>query len=430
MLLAVALAGPRTPDLRTRIEVEGVAVMMLVDVSGSMSTHDFAWQGQPISRLDAVKRVFRLFVAGGAEPDATPDGDDAHLFQGRPTDSIGLVVFATRPKTACPLTLSHSVLLRLLDDEQPRSVPGESETNLSDAVALGLYRLKSAGARRKVLVLLTDGEHNVPDPRSGWTPRQAAQIAASLDVPIYTIDAGGDAGAPEPGVAESPGDSPALVRAAGRRDAGGHGQDHARPILPGGRHARTAGRLPGHRPTGANRRVELSIPPLPRGLSVVRGGGAAAVRRGAGAGFYGLAAIAMKTQDHSADALLQHWPLTDACSLDALYLLALLPALGALLAWDRWRTRRALARLGSPASLLALVESSVRRRFRRGTCVVLGVVALTLGTAGPQWGCDWDESAAPGAIWSSSSIAAAACSPRRPAGWSAPKPPCWISVRR
>ena len=118
---------------------------MLVDVSGSMSTHDFAWQGQPISRLDAVKRVFRLFVAGGTEPDATPDGGDAHQFQGRPTDSIGLVVFATRPKTTCPLTLSHSVLLRLLDDEQPRSVPGESETNLSDAVALGLYRLKSAG---------------------------------------------------------------------------------------------------------------------------------------------------------------------------------------------------------------------------------------------------------------------------------------------
>ena len=212
LLLAVALAGPRTPDLRTRIEAEGVAVVMLADVSGSMSTHDFDWQGQPISRLDAVKRVFRLFVAGGAGPDATPDGGDAHPFQGRPTDSIGLVVFATRPRTTCPLTLSHSVLLRLLDDEQPRSIPGESETNISDAVALGLYRLKSAGPRRKVLVLLTDGEHNVPDPRSGWTPRQAAQIAASLDVPIYTIDAGGGADSAEPGVAPAPGDSPALTR--------------------------------------------------------------------------------------------------------------------------------------------------------------------------------------------------------------------------
>jgi len=212
VLLAAALAGPRTPDLRTRIEAEGVAIVMLVDVSGSMATPDFDWHGAPISRLEAVKRVFHLFAAGGAGPDATPDGGDARPFQGRPTDSIGLVVFATRPQTACPLTLSHSVLLRLLDDEQPRSIPGESETNISDAVALGLYRLKSAGPRRKVLVLLTDGEHNVPNPRSEWTPRQAAQIAASLDVPIYTIDAGGDVAAAEPGVTTDSADSPALVR--------------------------------------------------------------------------------------------------------------------------------------------------------------------------------------------------------------------------
>jgi Ca-activated chloride channel homolog len=195
VLLAVALAGPRTPDLHTRIDAEGVAIVMLVDVSGSMATRDFDWHGDSISRLDAVKRVFRLFIAGGAGPDATPDGGDARSFQGRPTDAIGLVVFATRPVTACPLTLSHSVLLRLLDDEKPRSIPGESETNISDAITLGLRRLESAGSHRKVLVLLTDGEHNVPNPRSDWTPRQAAQIAASLDAPIYTIDAGGGVGA-------------------------------------------------------------------------------------------------------------------------------------------------------------------------------------------------------------------------------------------
>jgi Ca-activated chloride channel family protein len=212
LLLALALAGPRIPDLRTRIEAEGVAIVMLVDVSGSMAAHDFQWQGEPISRLEAVKRVFRLFVVGGAGPEATPDGGDARPFQGRPTDAIGLILFATRPQTICPLTLSHSVLFRLLRDEEPRSIPGESETNISDAVALGLYRLKSAGSHRKVLVLLTDGEHNVPDARSGWSPRQAAQIAASLDVPIYAIDAGGAAGAAEPGVQPRPSESPAEVR--------------------------------------------------------------------------------------------------------------------------------------------------------------------------------------------------------------------------
>ncbi|HTU90997.1 MAG TPA: VWA domain-containing protein [Gemmataceae bacterium] len=191
LLLIVAVAGPRWPDLRTRIETEGIAIVMLVDVSGSMAERDFDWRGEPIARLEAVKKVFHLFVAGGDGPEATGDGTDASSFQGRPTDQIGLVTFATRPETACPLTLSHSVLLRLLQAEKPRSIPGESETNISDAVAMGLHRLRSAGPQRKVLVLLSDGEHNVPHPQSGWTPRQAAQVANGLHVPIYSIDAGG-----------------------------------------------------------------------------------------------------------------------------------------------------------------------------------------------------------------------------------------------
>src|SRR3982750_3677398 len=98
VLLVGALAGPRWPDLRTRIATEGIAVVMLVDVSGSMAERDFDWAGEPITRLDAVKKVFRLFVAGGA---AGPGGPP---FEGRPTDLIGLVTFATRPETACPLT--------------------------------------------------------------------------------------------------------------------------------------------------------------------------------------------------------------------------------------------------------------------------------------------------------------------------------------
>ncbi len=71
---------------------------------------------------------------------------------------------------------------------------------------MGLHRLRSAGPRRKVLVLLSDGEHNVPHPQSGWTPRQAAQVANGLHVPIYTIDAGGSgASAKEPAAKEDSG---------------------------------------------------------------------------------------------------------------------------------------------------------------------------------------------------------------------------------
>jgi Ca-activated chloride channel family protein len=176
-----------------------------------MAERDFDWNGAPASRLEAVKKVFRLFVEGGAGPGGSADGTAAAAFEGRTTDLVGLVTFATRPESACPLTLSHSVLLRLLDAEQPRSIPGESETNVSDAVTLGLHRLENAGPRRKVLVLLTDGEHNVPQPRSDWKPRQAAQVALSLGVPIYAIDAGGNpALGREPGAAGTP--SPGVVR--------------------------------------------------------------------------------------------------------------------------------------------------------------------------------------------------------------------------
>jgi Ca-activated chloride channel family protein len=197
LCLLAALAGPRWPDQRTRITTEGIAIVMVVDVSGSMATPDFDWRGQPISRLKAVKNVFRRFVEG--------DESEGGNLEGRPTDLIGLVVFGTRPDTACPLTLSHSALLRALDEQQARSIPGESETNISDAIALGLHRLKQAGPRRRILILLSDGEHNVPNPPSGWKPRQAAQIAASQGVPIYTIDAAGSGlSVPEAGAKESP----------------------------------------------------------------------------------------------------------------------------------------------------------------------------------------------------------------------------------
>jgi Ca-activated chloride channel family protein len=79
----------------------------------------------------------------------------------------------------------------MLDELQPKRNPDESQTNLSDAIAVGLHRLRAAGPRRKVMVLLTDGEHNVIRTQSGWLPREAARVAAGLEVPIYTLDAGG-----------------------------------------------------------------------------------------------------------------------------------------------------------------------------------------------------------------------------------------------
>ncbi len=90
--------------------------------------------------------------------------------------------------------------------------------------------------------------------------------------------------------------------------------------------------------------------------------------------------------------MLRHW----FAQSWALYLLALLPALGLLLLWDRWRRRSALSLLGSPASLQALVNAPRGRRFWRGLFLTLGLLCLVLGTAGPQWGRDFTQSAASG----------------------------------
>ncbi len=182
-LVVGAIAGPRWPDRGSRIETEGIALMLALDTSGSMAETDFRWQDEPMSRLEGVKRAVELFVNGGIGP-------NGERLNGRPEDLIGYVPFAARPETGCPLTLSHSVLLALLWNEQPRSLPTESETNIGDALAWSLDRLEAAGNRHKVLVLLSDGEQNVPPP--ALKPRQAAQLAANLHVPIYTVYAGPD----------------------------------------------------------------------------------------------------------------------------------------------------------------------------------------------------------------------------------------------
>src|SRR5262249_36485648 len=124
-------------------------------------------------------QALRLFVRGG-------DEDGLHL-PGRANDQIGLVAFANLPEDTCPLTLSHDVLLELLDAEEPRGLP-DTGTDIGDALAWAVKKLEAAGDRRKVLVLLSDGEHNTPDP--ALRPRQAAQLAANRNVPVYTIDAG------------------------------------------------------------------------------------------------------------------------------------------------------------------------------------------------------------------------------------------------
>jgi Ca-activated chloride channel family protein len=177
--LIVALAGPQWPSRAAPLPTLGISIEILVDVSGSMAERDAGSPGQPLSRLAAVKRAARTFVAGGA-------GEGGAYLPDRKSDLIGLTVFAALPEDRCPLTLDHRALLDALAAEQPRVIPTEQTTNIGDAIAWALERLRHAPTQRRIVVLMTDGEHNQPPP--ALTPSQGAQIAAAIKIPIYTIN--------------------------------------------------------------------------------------------------------------------------------------------------------------------------------------------------------------------------------------------------
>ena len=184
--ILLAAAGPRLP-LPTRLTAEGIALMFVVDVSGSMFQRDRDWHGEVITRLAAATQVLELLIEGGVGP-------GGEIFPGRANDLMGLVVAASYPETEIPLTLSHRAITDRLRGETPRTLE-EGQTNLGDAIAEALARLETARTKQRVIVLLSDGEHNFPGPAGSpsWSPLIAAQRAADLGVRIHAIDTGGSA---------------------------------------------------------------------------------------------------------------------------------------------------------------------------------------------------------------------------------------------
>ena len=154
----------------------------MLDVSYSMSEKDRPRQRNHNAAVRRQK-LFRLFRC------RRQDQDGAQL-PGRRTDLVGLVTFGTHPETACPLTLEHDTLLKIMDAQTPKSSASGGTTNPGDAIAWALHVLAKAPTRRKALVFLTDGEIN--EPRK-LMPKQAAQLAANLSIPIYAIDASPEA---------------------------------------------------------------------------------------------------------------------------------------------------------------------------------------------------------------------------------------------
>jgi Ca-activated chloride channel family protein len=182
VLLAVALAGPRTGNATTKVQREGIAIAMVVDRSGSMQARDFVRNDTSVSRLDVVKAIFHDFVAGGDHG------------RGRPDDLVGLVSFARYADGLCPLTLDHGNLLAILDDVEIALEPSEDGTAIGEGLALAVERLRRLEVASKVVILLTDGVNNAGE----IDPVHAADLAAQHGIRVYAIGAGSTGYAPVP----------------------------------------------------------------------------------------------------------------------------------------------------------------------------------------------------------------------------------------
>jgi len=167
--LIIALARPQNTNSWQKDSIEGIDIMLAMDVSGSMQAMDF----KP-NRLEAAKDVAISFI------------------NNRPNDNIGMVTFAGESFTQCPLTTDHTVLLNMVQDLQMGVL--DDGTAIGMGLATAVNRLKDSKAKSRVVILLTDGSNNMGD----ITPRMAADIARTFGIRVYTVGVGTRGEAPFP----------------------------------------------------------------------------------------------------------------------------------------------------------------------------------------------------------------------------------------
>ena len=173
-MIVVVLARPQTRNSWKNKTVEGIDIMLAMDVSTSMLAEDL----KP-NRLEAAKQVAAEFIAG------------------RPDDNIGLTIFAGESFTQCPMTTDHASLLNLLQNVRTDIAQRgliEDGTAIGMGLANAVSRLKDSKAKSRVVILLTDGSNN----RGDLSPMTAAEIAKSLGIRVYTIGVGTNKVAPYP----------------------------------------------------------------------------------------------------------------------------------------------------------------------------------------------------------------------------------------
>ena len=170
--LVIALARPQTHDNMQNESIEGIDIMLAMDVSTSMLAEDLRDDSHHIqNRIEAAKNVAAEFISG------------------RPNDNIGLTIFAGEAFTQCPMTIDHASLLSLLQNVRTDIAARgliEDGTAIGMGLANAVSRLKDSKAKSKVVILLTDGSNN----RGDLSPMTSAEIAKSLGIRVYTVGVG------------------------------------------------------------------------------------------------------------------------------------------------------------------------------------------------------------------------------------------------
>ena len=168
-LIIVAIARPRSSTQMEKVNTEGIDIVLAMDVSTSMLARDFT-----PDRISAAKDIAIEFIAQ------------------RPSDRLGIVVFAGESYTQCPLTTDRATLINLMKEVQTDLI--EDGTAIGNGLATAVARMKDSDAKSRVVILLTDGVNN----RGEISPQTAAQIAATYGIRVYTIGVGANGTAPYP----------------------------------------------------------------------------------------------------------------------------------------------------------------------------------------------------------------------------------------
>jgi Ca-activated chloride channel homolog len=174
-LFIVALAQPRLMKSETTVKASGVDIVVALDMSGSMVSEDFVVNDRRVNRFNMARSVLQGFI------------------DKRPSDRIGLIVFATQAFIATPLTLDHDFLQENLDRLEIGAI-NQNATAIGDALSTAVNRLRDLKSKSKIVILMTDGQNN-----SGKIqPLMAADAARALGIKVYTIGIGKQGTAPMP----------------------------------------------------------------------------------------------------------------------------------------------------------------------------------------------------------------------------------------